>query len=314
MYSIETRVSDFASFDRMVFVDRYTIRIMGEVIAHDEDGRVGYPIRSVYEKRKRGKGARSGGGQWAAELERIGLSTEEIEAKAEEATENIKKDEREVRKLRKDAAVLQAEQMKASSRLKRSDKAKRESGVEALPEFESEPGGSENEDDASEALPEFEPEPGGSENEDDASEDLYGALVVARGALRAKHSELIPQEVNLQRHRKERYYWNKLSKVSTSKRKSNKASKTQDTVPSWSWPMAEDSVKRLDISKLQKAQGQDKVIVFAGTDYGIRRMSETVPQTYNEIQAHINRFWVLHCKLTCQQAFCLVYCDLMPRN
>lgn len=46
--------------------------------------------------------------------------------------------------------------------------------------------------------------------------------------------------------------------------------------------MAEDNTQRLD-----------KVIVFAGTDYGIRRMSETVPQTYGEIQTHINRYWAL---------------------
>ncbi|KAF9943782.1 hypothetical protein BGZ65_000284, partial [Modicella reniformis] len=39
--------------------------------------------------------------------------------------------------------------------------------------------------------------------------------------------------------------------------------------------------------------GNSKLIAFANTDYGIRRMSETVPQTLNEISAHFNRYMLL---------------------
>ena len=140
----------------------------------------------------------------------------------------------------------------------------------------------------------------GSESEGSSGTPTYGALVKARKDLRDKRTALLTEEMNLRQHRQDRYYWNKVAKAATSSGniRAGRASQASDTVPIWNWPMAEDSTRYLDISKLQAqtAQHPDKVIVFAGTDYGIRRMSETVAQTYNEIQAHINRYWVLCCK------------------
>ncbi|KAF9577310.1 hypothetical protein BGW38_007572, partial [Lunasporangiospora selenospora] len=42
---------------------------------------------------------------------------------------------------------------------------------------------------------------------------------------------------------------------------------------------------RKDVRRLPNGQ-----VVFAGTDYGIVTMSETVPQTLTEIKVHLNRF------------------------
>ncbi|KAG0195044.1 hypothetical protein BGX28_002470, partial [Mortierella sp. GBA30] len=66
------------------------------------------------------------------------------------------------------------------------------------------------------------------------------------------------------------------------------------TTPTWSVPTVEDNTERLDLSKLQglstNSRGKTRTLVYAGTDYGVRKMSETVAQTHSQIQAHINRF------------------------
>ncbi|KAK3804896.1 MAG: hypothetical protein J3Q66DRAFT_423658 [Benniella sp.] len=65
----------------------------------------------------------------------------------------------------------------------------------------------------------------------------------------------------------------------------------------------EDATEHLDISALLEEHG--KVIelkgggskkwriTFAGTDYGVCKMSETVPQTLDQTQSHLNRYQVL---------------------
>ncbi|KAK3805862.1 MAG: hypothetical protein J3Q66DRAFT_407416 [Benniella sp.] len=60
--------------------------------------------------------------------------------------------------------------------------------------------------------------------------------------------------------------------------------------------MAEEASSKR--SNLEMAHGggssrssKNKLLAFAGTDYGFRAMSETVPQTMDEIKSHINRYW-----------------------
>lgn len=241
---------------RMVFVDRFTIRIMGEVIPHGQDGRQGYPIRSVYEKRKRVRGGRSDAQLWAAEFHQSHLSKKQAEVKAEDAAKQLKTKEKEIKVLRREAVILEAERTRVSTKLK-------EAGSEAS-----------------------------------SDTPTYVDLVQARKDLKDKRTELLTEEAELRQHRHNRYYWNKVAKAATSSGnvRTVQVSQAKDTIPTWNWPMAEDSTRRLDISKLLAAQSPNKVVVFAGTDYGLRRMSETVVQTYQEIQAHINRYWALYRK------------------
>jgi hypothetical protein len=65
-------------------------------------------------------------------------------------------------------------------------------------------------------------------------------------------------------------------------------------VATWTRFIIEDFTERLDIKQLLvNCRGKNRRVVFAGTDYGMCKMSETCAQTLEEIQAHINRYQVL---------------------
>ncbi|KAF9952623.1 hypothetical protein BGZ72_006050 [Mortierella alpina] len=53
----------------------------------------------------------------------------------------------------------------------------------------------------------------------------------------------------------------------------------------------DDASERIEIEQLlQDARGQERQVVFSGTNYGHCTMSETVPQALDEITAHISHF------------------------
>ncbi|KAF9279281.1 hypothetical protein BGZ68_008027, partial [Mortierella alpina] len=52
---------------RISFADELTIRLTGKVIAHNEDGRSGYPVTSAYEQRKKDRKGRTGDQKWSHE-------------------------------------------------------------------------------------------------------------------------------------------------------------------------------------------------------------------------------------------------------
>jgi hypothetical protein len=54
----------------------------------------------------------------------------------------------------------------------------------------------------------------------------------------------------------------------------------------------------MDLSQLREdATEGDRMLVFSGTDYGLRRMSETVAVSEAQVFNHINRYQVLPSKL-----------------
>ncbi|KAK3812952.1 MAG: hypothetical protein J3Q66DRAFT_347018 [Benniella sp.] len=75
------------------------------------------------------------------------------------------------------------------------------------------------------------------------------------------------------------------------------------TTPDWTKHTVEDATEHLDISALLEEHGKvielkgggskERRIAFAGTDYGVCKMSETVPQTLDQIHSHLNRYQVL---------------------
>ncbi|KAG0198987.1 hypothetical protein BGX31_004410, partial [Mortierella sp. GBA43] len=127
------------------------------------------------------------------------------------------------------------------------------------------------------------------------TEGGYQELRMARSNLRAKRKLLTPREKELQRLRSLSYYWNNVERAASSSARSSGRTVHTNTIPNWSHPEAEDRTQQLDISQLMNGTSDGtKLITFAGTDYGIRTMSETVPQTLNEIRTHLNRYSLLY--------------------
>ena len=104
----------------------------------------------------------------------------------------------------------------------------------------------------------------------------------------------------------ESYYWNNVLKGVKAKEKADKEKgemkkekavkgkgkekEKSATVVTWSHFTVEDATEHLDISQLiTNCRGKNRQIVFAGTDYGVCKMSETCAQTINEIKVHTNR-------------------------
>jgi hypothetical protein len=123
----------------------------------------------------------------------------------------------------------------------------------------------------------------------------YAALQNARQILRTHRRLLLPLEDELRKIRRQYYYWNKVERAagSTQSSSASSAAPVQNTVPTWDRPQAEDRTRNLDITALRQqviTDGNNNLIAFSGTDYGIRTMSETVPQTLGEIRAFIARY------------------------
>ncbi|KAG9319417.1 hypothetical protein KVV02_002477 [Mortierella alpina] len=70
------------------------------------------------------------------------------------------------------------------------------------------------------------------------------------------------------------------------------------TAPTWAHFTVQDNTENLDLTQLQNitthARGKRRLLVFAGTDYGVAKMSETVAVTQAQIQTHINRYYQLY--------------------
>lgn len=125
------------------------------------------------------------------------------------------------------------------------------------------------------------------------SQPTYQALQTARQNLRTHRRSLVPLEDELRKLRKQNYYWNKVDRAADSAQTSSAigAAPATNTAPTWDHPQAEDRTLNLDISAFRQqinADSNNNLIAFSGTDYGVRTMSETVPQTLNEIMAFIN--------------------------
>jgi hypothetical protein len=123
------------------------------------------------------------------------------------------------------------------------------------------------------------------------TKDSYGILKNAREEVRDFRSKLLPREKSLRNLRQDCYFWNNI--VRYGKSSHTDRSKSKVTEATWSHFSVEDNTEVLDVTRLIATQGKKRQIVFSGTDYGVCKMSETVPQTLNGIIEHINRYQVL---------------------
>ncbi|KAG0208521.1 hypothetical protein BGX31_002315, partial [Mortierella sp. GBA43] len=66
------------------------------------------------------------------------------------------------------------------------------------------------------------------------------------------------------------------------------------STPTWDLPAVEDNCELLDLSNIiAESKTENHAIVFAGTDYGVCKMSETVAITSQVMAHHFDRYDVL---------------------
>ncbi|CAO3572405.1 unnamed protein product [Mortierella alpina] len=227
--------------NRICYVDRFTVQVMGRVLKQDGD-RQRHPVTSKYEKRRKDNKERAT--SWTDKFLASGYTKLEIADKA---------------------AVL-GQQVKS---LEARTKAQRRVVAKALQKHV----------EVSESFP---PE--------------------AKEKLSADRDTLFPLEEELRRLRKDKYQADKLCVASKSTDGTEQTvSSTQqaspvrrDTIPTWELPAAEDKPTRIDLSSfIKNARGKKRLLAFAGTDYGLVTMSETVPLSLSQVQASFNRFELL---------------------
>lgn len=235
-----------------MFVDRYRVRMLGNVIPNGAN-RVGYPIRSGYERRRR-RDRGSDASRWANEFLQCGLTRPQVQARAAQVKQNLDNKVAAIKTFRDNVKQAQTVQSLASVTYK---------NTRTTPN--------------------------------------YQALKNARQILRGHRRLLVPLEDELRNLRRQHYYWNKVDRSAGSTQTTGAiiAAPAANTAPTWDRPQAEDRTLNLDISAFIQQNNVDSnnnLIAFSGTDYGVRTMSETVPQTLDEIRAFISRYDSLHGK------------------
>ncbi|KAF9948128.1 hypothetical protein BGZ72_009918 [Mortierella alpina] len=125
--------------------------------------------------------------------------------------------------------------------------------------------------------------------------ETYGVLLQARKAVRAARKLLRPKEQELRRARKACYHWNKLERLNMSSQDAAKNITSSTTVsmttPTWECYTVEDDTEHLNLDEIRRGcDGNQRTIVYAGTDYGVCKMSETVPLTQNRLKEHLQLF------------------------
>ncbi|KAF9949899.1 hypothetical protein BGZ70_001592 [Mortierella alpina] len=236
---------------RIVFVDELTVHLTGKVIAHGQDGRKGYPIQSAYEQRKKDRKGWTTDHKWRQEW----LTIQEDYEGYEQALAYVKAQESNAEERKKnEESVLRALRKKHKTTQMAQTLARHG--------------------------------------------DDYARLKEARLATRAERRVILPREIALKEVKKELYFWNKTRKAAESadsarnRTRSSTNKMQQISTPTWAHPTVEDTTERMDLSTLLQlsANGRPRTVVFAGTDYGVVKMSETVALTRSEIETHLNRY------------------------
>ncbi|CAO3565153.1 unnamed protein product [Mortierella alpina] len=230
--------------------DELTVHLTGKVIAHGQDGRKGYPVQSAYEQRKKDRKGWTADRKWKQEW----LTIQDEYEGYEQALAYVKAQESRAEERKKnEESVLRA--------LRKKHQAAQTAQTLAR------------------------------------HGDDYARLKEARLTTRAERRMILPREIALKEVKKEVYFWNKVRKAAESggRTRSGTTSKApRITTPTWAHATVEDSTDRLDLTALLQsstnARGRPRTVVFAGTDYGVVKMSETVALTRSEIEAHLNRY------------------------
>ena len=112
----------------------------------------------------------------------------------------------------------------------------------------------------------------------------YDSLRAARETVRAARLDLMPKETELRQARSELYYWNNVARYAGKATTLRRATAKPEVMTALTWSdfKVEDRTESLDIRELvTNYRGKRRQVVFAGTDYGVVTMSETVPQVFD---------------------------------
>jgi len=267
--------------------------MVGKVIPHGSS-RVGFPQTSAYEKRKKDKKQRYRGMSWQKEYEAIGCSKNEASGNCERLDKAIKELESDIRKHKKELEDNEEKRCAASIALKanKGDKALYNALYEArqpvhkvrrkLIPLESKLRALRRElyywnkiHDAAKSA--HARSKGKGEKEEDDEED----------------EEEEDEEEEEEKEEREKVKGKGKGKMKVEDEDGQDNTATNPTSATWDSFNVEDNTERLDIRDMTANLSNQRQIVFAGTDYGIRKMSETVAQTLDELRVHLNRFQVL---------------------
>ena len=247
----------FIFLDRMAYVDKDTVRLIGTVVDHGED-RKGFPVTSQVVDRKKHQKKQPSGNPWTRQLAELDISRDAIAAAAEHYSAEKKAVQGRVRKQKKELAALTTSQTLARRRYDR-----------------------------------------------EKSKMAYRALKETRRAVRKARKTVAPLVKEQKSLNQQSYYWNKLDQAGkTSKNiRSKDTSTSTSTAPkittfTWECHAQEDDVAHSNIdSLLQNCRGKNRQVVFAGTDYGLVKMSRTVAVSRAVLAEHQNYFGILAGKL-----------------
>jgi len=244
---------------RITFVDQLTIRLIGDVIPHGPD-RPGYPFMSSYEQRRKRK-TNQFGYDWAQLFVEKGLTKEKADDEAAAAAKAVKDQEEIVFLPRKDRVDAEEAQHAASQEV--SSRAKQRGAKHWREQAQHE----------------------------QLDRQAYDRLREKRTVVRGIAKEVEPEEEKLRALKRTEYQCNQLTRVTkTLLEATSSQAKPNRTNPTWDKLPTEESVKFLDITGLVGHQGEDRMIAFSGTDYGLVTMSETVPLTLGRAHGHFTGF------------------------
>ena len=240
----------------MKFVDRLEIEITGKVIAHGHTGRQhGYPVVSKVEQDRKKRRRTTGPGFWRQECAKSGLTKQQATTQAQMFIAQRVQLEPRVRSAQRRLAQL----LRAKVDVVRESKLI---------------------------------------NRQSRSPELRTRVA----EIRQSRALLDPLQDRLRKIKDAIYYYNKIAEVASDGTASSAAASSSTasvgaatvkrTAITWAWNKVEDRAQQMDISQLRQG-ARTQTMAFAGCDYGLRTMSESVPQIYADIQVHVNRYQAL---------------------
>lgn len=219
--------------------------------------RNGYPVTSEYDKKRKDK-KRKGGRNWTGEFLALDLSKEDAEATLQNVQSRLKEVGSTVTKLSQELTAPEATLTNANQRHRQYEKQMKNT-TQTNPLLGV----------------------------------TYQEVRNARGVVRELRTELEPRQAEQRLLNREQYHWQKICKAAESTSRNPAKAETAKaeikmTRPTPGHRVAEDFTESMDLDGLT-----DQRLIFSGTDYGLRKMSVTVPMTRGALLTHINRFHVL---------------------
>ncbi|KAG0327459.1 hypothetical protein BG004_002774, partial [Podila humilis] len=254
---------------RVMFIDNCTIQVLGKQIPHGPD-RCGHPATSAYEAARK-KRAPHKQPEWLSEMLQQGWTQEGLVQRAELADAHLEAIEKKLAQLKRQWSSLDKERAELALEHRQLQRVRMALGEKL----------------------------GKASQEHEKYRELQAARVVIRKI--TPHMLNLEMEVTSLKQESYRYHkasreFGKQSVKSKDKGKAKMAdlpAKKFRTSPSWDHVYSEDSPAHIDPSQLLQGIDEEHRVVFSGTDYGLKKMSVSVPVSIEKFRALENRYWFL---------------------